>query len=87
MHNPPHPGLIIKEDILPALGLGVTEAAHQLGITPTALTHVMSGRSTISLDIALRIEKWLGIKSGGAADIWLSQQAKYDQWQTSGRAS
>lgn len=84
MHNPPHPGLIIKEDILPALGLGVNEVAHQLGVTPTALTHVINGRSTISPDMALRIEKWLGIKSGGTADIWLSQQAKYDQWQAKG---
>lgn len=86
MHNPPHPGLIIKEDILPALGLGVTEAAHQLGVTPAALFDVISGRSAISPDMALRIEKWLDIKSGGTADIWLSQQAKYDQWQTSSRA-
>ncbi|MES2585541.1 MAG: antitoxin protein [Pseudomonadota bacterium] len=37
MYNPPHPGLLIKENILPALGLGVTEVAHQLGVTPTAL--------------------------------------------------
>ena len=37
MHNPPHPGLIIKEDILPALGITVAEAADQLGITPAVL--------------------------------------------------
>ena len=84
MHNPPHPGLIIKEDILPALGLGVTEAAHQLKVTPAALSDVIGGRSAISPDMALRIEKWLGIEGGGSADVWLSQQAKYDQWQARG---
>jgi addiction module HigA family antidote len=83
MHNPPHPGLIIKEDILPALGLGMTEAAHQLGVTRAALSHVANGRTAISPDMALRIEKWLGIEGGGSADVWLSQQAKYDQWQVS----
>lgn len=71
---------MIKEDILPALGMGVTEAAHQLGISSTALSHVMNGRSAISPDMALRLEKWLGIKNGGSADVWLSQQALYDQW-------
>lgn len=84
MHNPPHPGLIIKEDILPALDMGVTEAAHQLGVTPSELSHVIKGRFAISPDMALRIEKWLGSKDGGSADVWLSQQAKYDQWQARG---
>jgi addiction module HigA family antidote len=86
MHNPPHPGLIIKEDILPALGLVVTEAAHQLKVAPATLSDVISGRSAISPDMALRIEKWLGIEDGGSADVWLSHQAKYDQWQASSRA-
>ena len=81
MHNPPHPGSIIKEDILPALGIDVTEAAHQLGVMRSVLFNVTNGRTTISPDMALRIEKWLGIKDGGSADVWLSQQAKYDQWQ------
>ena len=87
MHNSPHPGLIIKEDVFPALGVSVTEAAHQLGVTPTALFDVINGRSAISPGMALRIEKWLGIKDGGSANVWLSQQAKYDQWQASSRAS
>jgi addiction module HigA family antidote len=86
MHNPPHPGLIIKEDILPALGLGITEAAYQLGVTRAALSNITNGRVAISPDMALRIEKWLGTKDGGSAYVWLSQQAKYDQWQTSSRA-
>ena len=81
MHNPPHPGLTIKEDILPALGMSVTQAADQLGVTRVALSRVVNGKAAISPDMALRIEKWLGIKNGGSADIWLSQQATYDLWQ------
>jgi len=80
VHNPPHPGLIIKEDILPALGMSVTEAADQLGITRVALSRVINGKAAISPDMALRIETWLGIKNGGSADIWLGQQATYDLW-------
>lgn len=75
---------MIKGDILPALGIGITEAAHQLGVTTAALSNVMNGRIAISPDMALRIEKWLGIKDGGSADVWLSQQATYDQWQAKG---
>lgn len=80
MHNPPHPGLIIKEDILPALGISVTEAADQLGVTRVALSRVINGKAAISPDMALRIERWLGVKNGGSADIWLAQQAAYDLW-------
>lgn len=80
MHNPPHPGLIIKEDVLPALGISVTEAADQLGVTRVALSRVINGKAAISPDMALRIERWLGVKNGGSADVWLAQQAAYDLW-------
>ncbi len=83
MHNPSHPGLTIKEDILPALGISVTEAAEQLGVTQTALTHLINGRAAISPEMAIRIERWLGVKNGGSANAWLSQQAAYDRWQKS----
>ncbi len=78
MHNSPHPGLIIKEDILPALGISLTEAADQLGVTRVALSRVVNGKAAISPDMALRIEKWLDVKNGGSADRWLAQQAAYD---------
>lgn len=81
MHNLPHPGLIIKEDILPALGITAAEAADQLGITPAVLSSIFSGGVRISPDLALHIERWLGIESGGSGTVWLSQQTAYDQWQ------
>lgn len=81
MHNPPHPGLTLKEDVLPALGLSVTEAAKQLGVTRPALSRVINGRAAISATMALRLEQWLGVEHGGRADLWLIQQAAYDLWQ------
>ena len=42
MHNPPHPGETLREDVLPALGLTVTEAAAQLGVTRAALSRVLT---------------------------------------------
>ena len=78
MHNPPHPGDTLREDVLPALGLTVTEAAGQLGVTRVALSRILNGRTAISPEMALRIEKWLGVENGGRADVWLAEQASYD---------
>ena len=80
MHNPPHPGETLREDILPALGLSVTEAAQQLGVTRAALSRVLNGRAAISPEMALRLEGWLGVEHGGRADLWVAQQAAYDLW-------
>lgn len=80
MYNPPHPGDTLREDILPALGLSVTEAAEQLSVTRTALSRVLHGHAAISPEMALRIEGWLGVENGGSADTWLAQQAAYDLW-------
>ena len=81
MHNPPHPGETLREDILPALGLSVTEAAEQLGVARPSLSRVLNGHAAISPEMALRIEKWLGIENGGRADLWLAEQTSYDLWQ------
>jgi addiction module HigA family antidote len=82
MHNPPHPGLTLRDDVLPALNVGVTEAANQLGVTRQAFSAVLNGHAGISPEMALRLEAWLGIKRGGRADLWLAQQAAFDLWQT-----
>jgi len=82
MFNPPHPGETLREDILPALGLTVTDAAQQLGVTRAALSRVLNGRAAISPDMALRLEAWLSKQKGGgpSADSWLREQAAYDLW-------
>jgi addiction module HigA family antidote len=81
MFTPPHPGLTLREDVLPALGLTVTQAAEQLGVARVTLSRVLNGHAAISPEMALRLEAWLGKDRGGEARLWLAQQAVYDMWQ------
>ena len=78
LHNPIHPGLIIREDVLPALQITENEAAEQLGVSRVTLSRVINGRSAITAEMALRVGKWLGNGSG----IWLRMQGQYDLWPT-----
>ncbi len=73
MKNPAYPGASIKDD-LAELGLSTAEAAKGLGVTRQQLHNVITGRSAITPDMALRLE--IGI--GGSADHWLRMQAAYD---------
>ena len=82
MYNPPHPGLTLRDDVLPALGLTVTHAAQQLGVSRVTLSRVLNGRAAVSPEMALRIEAWLGVARGGEARLWLAEQSAYDMWQT-----
>lgn len=77
MHNPSHPGLILREDVLPELQLSVNEAALQLGVSRVTLSRVINGRAAISADMALRIGKWIG----NGPEIWMRMQGQYDLWQ------
>ncbi|MDZ4143498.1 MAG: HigA family addiction module antitoxin [Burkholderiales bacterium] len=81
MFNPPHPGLTLRDDVLPALGLTVTEAARQLDISRVTLSRVLNGRAAISPEMALRLEAWLGVARGGEARLWLAEQSAFDMWQ------
>lgn len=81
MFNPPHPGLTLRDDVLPALGLTVTDAAEQLGVARPTLSRMLNGHAAISPEMALRLEKWLGKERGGDARAWLGQQTAYDLWQ------
>lgn len=82
MHNPPHPGETLREDVLPALGLTVTQAAQELGINRVTLSRVVNGKAAISVDLALRLEAWL---DGPSAESWLKGQIAYDLWQAEQR--
>ena len=73
MKNPPHPGLGLRDD-LEALGLSVAGAAVGLRVTRQQLYNVLKGKSAISPDMALRLEKALG----GTAESWLTLQTAYD---------
>ncbi len=78
MYNPPHPGETLREDVLPALRLTVTQAASELGINRVTLSRVLNGKAGISIDLALRLEAWL---DGPSAESWLKGQLAYDLWQ------
>jgi addiction module HigA family antidote len=86
MFNPPHPAAILREDVLPALGLTVSEAARQLGVSRVALSRVLNEHAGISVDLARRIEAWLGVENGGRAETWLKMQITYDLWQLEQKA-
>jgi antitoxin HigA-1 len=76
MHNPPHPGEIIKSLCLEPLGLSVTEAAKALGVSRKTLSAILNGRGGISPEMAVR----LSIAFGISAESWLNQQTQYDLW-------
>ncbi len=79
--SPQHPGETLRDHVLPALGLNVTQAASQLGVTRAALSRVLNGRAAISPEMALRLEKWLEKVRGVRADLLIAEQASYDLWQ------
>lgn len=81
MHNPPHPGETLRDDVLPALGLSVTDAAVELGVSRVTLSRTLNGRAAVSPEMALRLERWLGADHGGRAEVWLRMQSAYDLWQ------
>ena len=60
MHNPSHPGLIIRDDVLPALQISVNEAAEQLGVSRVTLSRVINGHAAITAEMALRVGKRVG---------------------------
>jgi antitoxin HigA-1 len=76
MHNPPHPGEIIKFDCLGPLDLSVTEGAKVLGVTRQALSNLINGRAGISPEMAIRLEKAFGSE----AETWLRLQINFDIW-------
>jgi len=82
MHNPPHPGEVLRELCIEALGLTVTEAAAGLGVSRKTLSALLNGRFGISPEMAIRLSKAFG----GSAESWLAQQAQYDLWQVMQRA-
>jgi antitoxin HigA-1 len=74
MKNPPHPGLSVRHDCLEALGLSVTEGAKVLGVTRQALNNLVNGKSGISPEMAIRLDKAFG----GGAEVWLGLQMDFD---------
>lgn len=78
MHDPAHPGEILRELLLEPLGLSVTEAAEHLGVSRKTLSKVLNGRGMVTPEMAVRLEKTFG-KPG--AEHWLRLQTAHDLWQ------
>lgn len=78
MHNPPHPGEVIRELCLKPLRLTVTETARALGISRKALSDLLNGRAGISPTMAIRLAKAFDTM----AESWFEQQMQYDLWKT-----
>ncbi len=82
MHDPPHPGEVIRELCLEPLGLSVTKAADGLGVSRKALSELLNGHSGVSPKMAIRLSKAFG----GSPESWLVQQMQFDLWQALQRA-
>jgi addiction module HigA family antidote len=76
MHNPPHPGELIKELCLRPLDLSVTDAAKALGVSRKSLSLLLNGKAGLTANMALR----LSIAFDTSAESWLNQQLQYDLW-------
>ena len=74
MHNPPHPGEILREWLG---GMSVTDAAQHLGVARATLSRVLNGSSGISADMALRLKAALGT----SPEMWMGLQDDYELWQ------
>ena len=78
MHNPPHPGEFIRATYIEPFDLSMRSLAQSLGVTPSTLTRLVSGRSGLSPEMALRLSKAVG----RSPESWLAMQHNYDLWQT-----
>lgn len=76
MHNPPHPGEVIKSLYLEPMALSITDAAERLGVSRKTLSAILNGRSGVSPEMAVR----LSIAFDTSAESWLGQQLQYDLW-------
>ena len=81
MHNPPHPGEVLRQLCLEPLGLSVTDAAKGLGVSRKTLSAILNGRAGISPEMAVR----LSLAFGTSSESWMNQQIQYDLWQAEKR--
>lgn len=73
---PPHPGAYLREDILPALEMSITQLAEHLGVARATLSDLMHEKRSVSLEMAQR----LGRAFGNGARFWMALQLQHDLW-------
>lgn len=76
MHNPPHPGEVLKDGVFADNLVSVTDAATALGVTRVSLSRVLNGKAGVSAEMAVRLGKWLGT----GPEVWINMQAQYELW-------
>ena len=76
MHNPPHPGEVLKDGVFADNLVSVTDAATALGVTRVSLSRVLNAKAGVSAEMAVRLGKWLG----PGPDVWINMQAQYELW-------
>jgi addiction module HigA family antidote len=77
MHNPPHPGEILREMWLAPLNLSITQAAQQLNVSRKTLSEIVNAKAAVTPEMAMRLE----LAFGKTAESWLGAQAAHDLWQ------
>lgn len=82
MHNPPHPGEVLRELCLEPLDITVTKAAEALGVSRKTLSAILNGRAGISPEMAIRLAKAFDT----TPESWMNQQMQYDLWQAKNSA-
>lgn len=80
---PTHPGEVLRQDVLPALGMSVTKAARALKVTRQTLHRVLKGTTAVTPEMALRLGKFCG----NEPDLWIRMQEAYDLWHARRRIS
>jgi antitoxin HigA-1 len=76
IHEPLHPGIILKDVLIDSTGMTVSNAAERLGITRTTLSRLLNQHSGISPEMALRLSRLLDT----SIDMWINLQSQYDIW-------
>lgn len=76
MHNPPHPGEMVREMCLKPLGLSVTKTAEALGVSRKALSELLNGRTGVSAEMSVRLSRAFG----STPEFWMGLQMNYDLW-------
>lgn len=76
MHNPAHPGEILRELYLDPLGVTITQAAKALGVSRKHVSAIVNGRTSVTPDMALRLAKAFATDP----ELWVNMQAQYDLW-------
>ena len=74
--EPTHPGEILREDVLPALRMNVSQAARELGVSRQLLHRILAGRAPVTPEMAVRLGKW----AGNGPALWLGMQQAFDVW-------